>query len=487
MFKTLMIKEIHDSFASFRFWLVAALCLLTIPLGFLIASKDYQMRLQESRSEENQYLEASRGQVNAGLRAQGYFDPSPLGILSAGFRDYLPYKAVTSNDGNVQAEKKQQESNVQSVLFGKIDFLFIVTNFLSLLALMFTFGSISTEKELGTMKLILANQVPRWKIILAKIFGNYLVFLAPFFIAVIIGLIVAQLAAGVNFLSRAYLGPLLVILLFTMVFLLMFFCLGIWTSVISRSTMTSIMILLFVWAMISLGVPRMSPMAAQVIFPVKTEDIFRKEHQALKGQIEEELWQKRREVMDRLVVENKIDVDTSGEFPDFAGIAKQTRYDELFKPIEEEFAKRQTKELGDLENDYRRKCDHQMTIASNLSRISPVSSYSFLTTELCGTGLLELRNRRAAAQAFQAQADAEIYSKYVIQAYALGGSRVYGNMEIKKGVDYKNLPVPVMTQYRPVQLGSVLQQTWPDIVLLIWYSVLFFAGAFVSFLKFDVR
>jgi hypothetical protein len=54
-------------------------------------------------------------------------------------------------------------------------------------------------------------------------------------------------------------------------------------------------------------------------------------------------------------------------------------------------------------------------------------------------------------------------------------------------VDYKNLPVPVMTQYRPVRIGAVLQQTWPDLILLIWYSVLFFAGAFVSFLKFDVR
>jgi len=119
--------------------------------------------------------------------------------------------------------------------------------------------------------------------------------------------------------------------------------------------------------------------------------------------------------------------------------------------------------------------------------MSPVSSYSFLTTELCGTGLLELRNRRAAAQAFQAQADAEIYGKYVIQAYALGGSRVYGNEEIKKGVDYKNLRAPVMTQYRPVRLEAVPQRTWPDIVLLVWYSALFFAGAFVSFLRFDVR
>jgi ABC-type transport system involved in multi-copper enzyme maturation permease subunit len=434
MFKTLMIKELHDSFASFRFWLVAGLCLLTIPLGFLIASKDYQMRLQESRSEENQYLEATRGRVNAGTRAEGYFAPSPLGILSAGFRDYLPYKAVTSRDGNAQTEKKMQESNVQSVLFGKIDFLFIVTNFLSLLALIFTFGSISTEKELGTMKLVLSNQVPRWKIILAKIFGNYLVFLVPFLIAVIIGLIVVQLAAGVNFLSGAYLGPLLIILFFTMIFLLMFFCLGIWASVISRSTVTSIVILLFVWAMISLGVPRMSPMLAQVLDPVKTEDIFQKEYQALKGQIEEELWQKRCEMMDRLVAENHIEVDFSREFPDFGRIAEQTKYDRLFKPIEEGFAQRMTKELNDLQNDYRRKRDHQMMIASNLSRISPVSSYSFLTTELCGTGLLELRNRQDAARAFQAQADSEIYSRYSFQAYALGDSRVYGNTEKKEWI-----------------------------------------------------
>ena len=44
-----------------------------------------------------------------------------------------------------------------------------------------------------------------------------------------------------------------------------------------------------------------------------------------------------------------------------------------------------------------------------------------------------------------------------------------------------------MTQYRPVRLEAVLQRTWPDIVLLVWYSALFFTGAFVSFLRFDVR
>jgi len=460
---------------------------LLIPFGLYIASKDYQSRVLECQNEQNQYSEKIKGQVNDGLQAEGYFIPSPLSILSSGFRDNLPYKAITSKDGFGRTEKKQVDNNLQSVLFGKIDFLFIVTNFLSLLALIFTFGSISAEKELGTIKLVLSNQVPRWKVILAKITGNYIVFLAPFIISVIIGLIVVLWVAGINFLSAQYLGALSIILLFTMLFILMFFNLGIWASVISKNTVTSIVILLFVWVIISLGIPRISPMVAQIIYPVKTEDVFRKEYQALKWQIRDERDKKRRDLLEKLVDDNHINIDYSKGFPNLREIAeKQTNYSELVKQIDEEYKQKSTRELGNLEKDHQQKFDHQISIASNLSRISPVSSYSFLTTELCNTGWLELINCKETSQKFQNQVSSEIYSKFVELKYFLKGSSV-SSTEPKKGVDTKNLQVPVMTQYKPVSLSLIFKNTWPDFVLLIWYSVFFFAGAFVSFLRFDVR
>lgn len=486
MFKTLLLKEIHESVINFRFWLVTVLCLLLIPFGLYIASKDYQSRLKEIQNEQNQYLDKVQGKVNEGIQAEGYFIPSPLSILSLGFRDYLPYKAVTSRDGFAKTERKQQDSNIQSVMFGKIDFVFIVTNFLSLLALIFTFGCISSEAESGTLKLQVANQVPRWKIILAKIFGNYIVFLAPFLISVIIGLIVIQIVAGVNFLSAQYAGTLVFVLLFSMVFLLMYFNLGIWASVISRNTITSIIILLFIWIVITLGIPRISPMVAQIISPVPTEEVFRKEVQSLKSQIMDERNQKSRELLEKLVADNHIEVDFSRGFPNFGDIAEKTDYNKRVESINKEYDQKLTKELDKLETDFRAKQDHQAKIAANLSRVSPMCSYSFFLSELCNTGFIELSNNRETAKKFQFQVTSDVYSKYREIRYFYQGSSIFSSVP-KEGVDVKNLPVPVMAVNKASQLNIIFSKTWPDIVLLIWFSIFFFMGAFVSFLRLDVR
>ena len=124
---------------------------------------------------------------------------------------------------------------------------------------------------------------------------------------------------------------------------------------------------------------------------------------------------------------------------------------------------------------------------SNLSRISPVSSYTFLTTELCNTGILEYTNRKGAANEFQLQVNQDVYSRYIGFRYVYEGLVSTGTKGKGKKWPTQNLTVPVLTQYSPVPLSQVFQKTWPDIVLLIWYSAFFFTGAFVSFMRYDVR
>lgn len=487
MFRTLILKEIHESVLNFRFWLVSILCLLLIPFGLFISSKDYKSRIEENQREEMNYLEKTKGNVRNDLKAEGYFRLSPLSILSAGFRDYLPHKAVTSSEGYVKLEKKQQNSNLQSVLFGKIDFVFIVTNFLSLLALIFTFGSISSEKEMGTIKLVLSNPVQRWKVILAKICGNYIVFLAPFIISLIIGLLVIQLSIGVNLLSSQYLPSLIIILIFTMLILFLFFNMGILASVISKSTITSIVVLLFIWIFFSLGIPRISPMIAQIIYPVKTEDVFNKEYVMLRNQIQNDYDGERRQLLEKLVKNNDIEIKHDKGFPDLKDIAEnKTNYAEMVIPIDKKYEQRFTTELNELEKAYFQIRDQQITIASNLARISPVSSYSFLATELSNTGLLELNNCRESARKFQYQVTQDIYSHYIQKRFIFKGL-ISSGTEAKDGKWPKNLEIPKMTQYSLMPIDVIFQKTLPDMVLLFWYSIIFFASAFVSFLRYDVR
>jgi len=57
----------------------------------------------------------------------------------------------------------------------------------------------------------------------------------------------------------------------------------------------------------------------------------------------------------------------------------------------------------------------------------------------------------------------------------------------KDGVDQKELPVPQLNEYQRATLAENFGAEWVDIVLLGLYTILFFTGAYVSFLRYDVR
>jgi ABC-type transport system involved in multi-copper enzyme maturation permease subunit len=53
--------------------------------------------------------------------------------------------------------------------------------------------------------------------------------------------------------------------------------------------------------------------------------------------------------------------------------------------------------------------------------------------------------------------------------------------------DPNSVPVPVLENYKYLGVGAILRQNRLDIALLCVYGFLFFALAFVSFSRFDVR
>jgi ABC-type transport system involved in multi-copper enzyme maturation permease subunit len=55
------------------------------------------------------------------------------------------------------------------------------------------------------------------------------------------------------------------------------------------------------------------------------------------------------------------------------------------------------------------------------------------------------------------------------------------------GYDFdRNAPAPKIS-YQTGALADVLPSVWPDIALLFIFGILFFAGAYVSFLRYDLR
>ena len=352
MLNTIIKKEILEAIKSFRFLIAVLLCLILIPLGMYVNLREYQQRQSDYQEAVRLYQQRSNGNIKMDFPAEGYRPPSVLSIFSVGLEYFLPNKVITSRSGVFHLSNDQGINNPQSLLFGKVDLLFNVSFVISLLALIFTFNLIAGEKEDGTLRIVMANPIPRWKILFGKIIGNYVVLLIPFLIAILLSLVMVSLSGVVSFFSSIILPAFLVILVVTLLFILAMFNLGILISTLTHRSITAMVALLFVWTIFVLSLPRMSPMIAEIIFPVKSPQVLDLEKSLVRENYEKELDKKRRELYDKLM--NEIGMGGKGiHVPPSTDEerAAYAKYDEAKKPLEEEYEQKINSEIRKLEED----------------------------------------------------------------------------------------------------------------------------------------
>jgi ABC-type transport system involved in multi-copper enzyme maturation permease subunit len=130
-----------------------------------------------------------------------------------------------------------------------------------------------------------------------------------------------------------------------------------------------------------------------------------------------------------------------------------------------------------LERDYQVKKRAQQNLAINLSRISPASALTFSTMSLARTGLDENQRFLDSIRAYK-----PILSKWASTMMARNLDFQNGGVNVK--VDLSDMP---LHSFESESLSKSLARAIPDIVLMIVLIIVFFAGAYVSFLKYDVR
>jgi hypothetical protein len=163
------------------------------------------------------------------------------------------------------------------------------------------------------------------------------------------------------------------------------------------------------------------------------------------------------------------------------GQKANAQYEQEFAPIVERYQKRLAKALRRLEQDHRRKMNVRSSIAMNLSRISPISSYTYIVSELSGTGVTEPDNFGRNAQRYQDQVKQTVYDKIIVKRQR-GGERY----EYPNEFDPSIALLPEMT-YSYQTLAQALQAGRFDIILLGLFNVLFYSLAFIKLSRYDVR
>lgn len=475
MLKTFIQKELLSNIFSFRFLVTFVLLLVIMTITVFILTDNYVKKLDEY-SQRQREIENYLGDYAHFNRINNVVRPS---------QPPVPFYSLIrglSSDSNIE----KFDNDPLPVIFPLIDFTFIVTILLSLVALLFSYDSICGEKEDGTLKLMLSNRLSRSKIILGKIIGGTLTLLIPFLLSLIIGFLVILLNPRVLWRGADW-GAFGLILLGSILYFTFFYCLGVFISSRHHSSSSSIMTSLFVWVLFILIIPNLSPYIASflaqtpsrikidrevaMITDVERDELGRK----LSGEKRIEMYRKYPVLAEKLSdaeIERRVAQD-----PDYRKAYKELRDAE--GKAWGEANRIQNNKAGVLKKELRRKQEAQEKLAIWISMISPLSDFTYLATDLSSTG---------------------IRSRSHFSRIEEGWWRAFGAYTRKKmaslreknpTADLWNTPVDVSDmprfQYQQEALKDRFGGTIRFFVVLIIFNLIFFTAAYFSFIKYDVR
>ena len=473
---TLIAKELRAHLLSFRFLASFVTLFVLVVVTAFVLTGDYVRKLDE--------YSARQAEIDRYLRSYAHFNR--IGAIVQPTQPPVPFQALVRGltaDVNMEGF----DNDPLPVMFPLIDLTFIVTILVSLIALILTYDAVSGEKEEGTLKLMLANGLPRSKIILAKAAGAGLTLLGPLVVSLAAGLLVIVLNPRVDWTGADW-AALGLILAGAAVFAGVFALIGILVSSVHRSSATSIMTSLFIWTLLVLVVPNLSPYVASFLSPAPSRIKVARETARLTDVDRDDLGRRLQAQYQAEVLEA---YPVLGERLTEAELKRRVAEDPAYRTAYEarraagqrawaEANRIQGAKAEDLNRDLRRKEEAQTGLARAISMVSPLADLAYLATDLSSTGM---RNRVHFGRL------AELWSQAFYRDYR---PRKIEEMRAKDPtVDAWNTAVDMSDaprfRYVEEELGERVRAALPPFAVLFGYAVVLFAAAYVSFIRYDVR
>ena len=270
MLMTLIQKEIMHHILSIRFVALLLMCLLLVPLTLHINYRNYlqtQVNYQESvklSSAENEEKPPDIPHPNMEV-SKLFLQPSPLSVFAKGLEESLPSYLGMTRNGVKQGSTALADAPLTSAL-GNLDFLFIVSTVFSLLALLFTFDAVAGEREAGTLRITLANALPRDLFLWSKLIGGYIVFVVPFLVSFLLGLLLL-VSQGFPLGEPDIFLRVFGLTLISLLYIAVFFGIGTVISTYLDNSKTALIIAFTVWVLAVLITPRAGFLTAKLIAP----------------------------------------------------------------------------------------------------------------------------------------------------------------------------------------------------------------------------
>ena len=466
MLMTMIQKEIMHHILSVRFVALLVMCLLLVPLTLTTNYRNYRQNLVDYQ-EAVKLANIEETKMNPGMPldpevevSKIFLRPTPLSVFANGLADALPSHLGMTRNGITQGTPALVSS--LSYLLGHLDFLFVVGTVFSLLALLFTFDAVAGEREAGTLRITLANSLPRDLFLWSKLIGGYVVFIVPFLVSLLFGLLIL-VWQGFPLDEPEIFPRVLGLTLISLLYIGVFFAIGTVISTYLDNSKTALIIAFTVWVFAVLITPRVGFLAAKLIAPTRTPQSVYLAKTAMRDDFNAALKEEQNKMIMEIPPNEKGYRHIGGE------ISK--KINERMKVFEAEYRSKFRDYVGKLDRDYKREMDRQEQLGETLSRITPTSSLIYMTTNLTQTGKTTRNTYFQTGDRYYDALHTDLFSKIIDHTY----SRQDNPIDITQPPDFEK-----------TTLGETLRQSAVDVLLLCFFAVVLTTVAFLKFFRSDI-
>lgn len=397
--------------------------------------------------------------IGSGFSA--YMSYSPLRFLADNNLEGVPtYRRVEANVADIPETAGYRKQETHGLW--DIDIIFLVSVVFSFLSVVITFDGICGEKESGTLKLLLSTGASRSKIVLSKICASTLALVIPLVFGLLIQITIMSFNNAFELSSNNFIALGLVIV-YSILFLMFFVALGVTVSSLTRSSITSLVILLLIWVSLVVVIPGLAkPLAKEMVKIDTPEDLSKK-----RASLEDEF-------MDEMIRTGAVDRPREMAMLDnFKG-----------ERIWNENMGRMNSRRQAIYNEQLRGMILQADVSRSVARISPVMIYKIALSNIAATDLktvLDFNKQTLQYQQVLKNFIREQDSKDPESPHLL-------NSDGRGYISVKPLQVPVPKfEYRAPAIGSRFMDSLMDLLILFALAMALVMTSVIAINRYDVR
>ena len=475
-------RELFEQINSLRFALAMLLTVFLMLVNAVGHIDEHKTQQAEYGQKVSAYLarleQNSNNLYKLVLDGPGelYKRPSPLSFCAHGSENNLPKFAsgkraewgwnavIDGTTYNVSGIWRLKYSGFPPIkakdmfpVFLKIDWILIISNVLSFLALVFTFDAISGEVEHGTLRLTLSNAVARRTVLTGKFLSCLISLGAVFMSGVLVNLLLLYLSGTLQLNAQEWsrIGSIFVV---GLLYISVFIALGFLISTLVNNASTSLVILLLIWVIWVILVPSM---LGTIMSGLNQPSIRRGPSP---------VYFMRDGLQERYIARGLEDEAPTRERP----LTPATL-------LWAEFLNEEAREGARLHRAYLNAQINQIQIAREFNRISPTAIVQYAIESLAGTGFQRHLNFLENVERY-----ADVFNDFLISADRADPDSPHVPF-VREGMSDKPVSFDSIPKFQDrVRLGEAFKGAILDITLLLLFFVVLFATTHVSFQRKEI-